>query len=57
MADTTQNALEGAPIEFLVVDDENGRFAQWSFLRGAEGGSGYFREPDPVIQASRIWDR
>jgi hypothetical protein len=39
MADTTENALEGAPIEFLVVNDENGRFAQRGILRGAEGGS------------------
>jgi two-component system response regulator HydG len=29
MADTTENALESAPVEFLVVDDENGCFAQW----------------------------
>jgi hypothetical protein len=39
MADTTEYALESAPIELLVVNDEDGGFTQWGFLRGAEGGS------------------
>jgi hypothetical protein len=40
MTYTTQNALERTPIEFLVVNDENGRFSQGEILRGAEGGLG-----------------
>lgn len=42
MAHPLQNAFERTPIEFLVIDDENGRFSQWGFLRGAEGGQDRF---------------
>jgi hypothetical protein len=39
MTYTGQDALERAPIQLLVVDDENMRFAQGGVLRGAEGGT------------------
>jgi hypothetical protein len=57
MTDAPKDALERSAIEFLVVDDENGGFAQWNFLRVAEGGEGESREPGLAIQASRIRDR
>ena len=38
MTGPAEDALESAPIKFLIVDDEDRGFAQWNFLRVAEGG-------------------
>jgi hypothetical protein len=38
VAGPDENALESASIEFFVVNDEDCGFAQWKFLRVAEGG-------------------
>ena len=45
MAYADENALEGAPIEFLVVDDEDIGFTQWGCLRLAEGGGPILESP------------
>jgi len=45
MADANQDALEGSPIEFLVVDDEDVGFTQWDCLRLAEGGPFILESP------------
>ena len=39
MPSARQDALKGAPVELLVVDDENVGLSQGWFLRAAEGGS------------------
>ena len=53
VATADENALECAPIEFLVVNDKDVGFAQWDCLRFAEGGgsilespAGAFKRPD-----------
>jgi len=45
VATADENALKCAPIEFLVIDDEDVGLAQWDCLRVAEGGSCILESP------------
>jgi len=48
VAAADEDALECAPVEFLVVNDENVRDTQWDRLRVAEGGTPILESPaDP----------
>jgi len=58
VATADENALEGAPIEFLVVNDEDVGFAQWDCLRFAEGGGLILESPaDPFKRPDFETDR